>query len=95
MKKYEIVYRNEFEADSEEQARALALQDIEVEMSALQVYELGANPITPEQGIANVCADLIGTPLSQAEVDTLLSAKTGGMFSDGAVSMDSYGANDD
>jgi len=40
MKKYEVVYFNEFEADSEEQARTLALQDIEVEMTALQVYEI-------------------------------------------------------
>tara|TARA_R100001440_G_scaffold67252_2_gene88493 strand:- start:1142 stop:1537 length:396 start_codon:yes stop_codon:yes gene_type:complete len=61
--------------------------------------------ITPEQGIANVCAEIsegkaiddehVGAAVSQAEVDTLLSTKTGGMFSDGAVSMDSYGANDD
>jgi len=37
----------------------------------------------------------VGVSVSQAEVDTLLSAKTGGMFSDGAVSMDSYGAKND
>ena len=66
-----------------------------VEEHMEKYFEKVDDPITPEQGIANVCADLIGTPLSQTEVDTLLSAKTGGMFSDGAVSMDSYGANDD
>ena len=81
MSKYEVVYRNEFEADSEEQARALALQDIEVEMAALQVYEQKPQLVSVNEGIANVCAEL-GSPLSQEEINTLLTNKSGGMYNE-------------
>lgn len=79
MKKYEVVYRNEFMAEDEVQARALALQDIEVEIAALQVYRIKE----------------LGGDLSQDEIDTLLSKRSGGMFSDGSVSVDTYGGGDE
>ena len=35
--------------------------------------------VSVQTGIANVCAEL-GSPLSQEEIDTLLTEKTGGMY---------------
>ena len=52
--------------------------DIE-ELVEVKVDEQKPQLVSVQDGIANVCAEL-GSPLSQEEIDTLLTEKTGGMY---------------
>ena len=69
----------EYGYENEEVVDCMDLTDNELEAA----YHNAQKPqlVSVQDGIANVCAEL-GSPLSQEEIDTLLTNKNGGMYNE-------------